>query len=185
LKVITGAQLNVRVLTDFRGFRAPFDVRGSVERLLLGIPSKYLIGLDAVILRDTGGFTRSERKKSQKDPTRALLGCYHRARRVTPPRIHLFVDNILDDGGSLWLRIPLIRDILLAKTLFHEVGHHIQEHIAPEYRERETTADAWSMRLSAHYFSARPHRALLVKALRVLFKILRPGKGRRTRARRR
>lgn len=161
----------VRIVADYRKFNLPIDFRSSVERLLLGTPPKYLVGLDSVILRDSGGFTSREKKHKKKDSTKTLVGCYYRATRTTPPRIHLFLDNIVQ-GPSLWLRIPLVRELMLAGPLFHELGHHIQEHIAPEYKDRETTADAWSQRLARDYFSSR-RTLLLLRILRGFLRLVR------------
>jgi len=172
-------QRTVRIATDYRHFRSPIDFSRSVDRLLLGTPPKYLAGLDSVILRDSGGFTRREKRLSEKDSTKALVGAYHRATRTTPPRIHLFIDNIVQ-GPSLLLRLPLIRELLLAGPLFHELGHHIQEHIAPEHRDREATAEAWARRLTSEYFSSRRTK-LSLRVLRSVLKLVQKGKRRRRR----
>lgn len=162
-------RLKVEIKVDYRTFRSAADFRATVERLLLGVSPKYLEGLDCVILRDSGGFTRNERKRSKRDLTSVLTGAYHRATASTPPRIHLFIDNIVQ-GGGVWLWIPAFRELLVAGPLFHELGHHIQEHIRPEHKDREATAEAWSKRLGREYFAT--HRRRIIPVFKTLSRIL-------------
>jgi hypothetical protein len=163
----------LKILAEGKRFDSPINFRRSIERLLEGIPAKYLAGLDCVVLRDTSGFSQYEKKRSEHDRTKVLTGAYYRRARKTPPRIHLFVDNIVG-RNSFWLRMALIRELLLAGPLFHELGHHIQESIIPEHKDKEATAEAWSQRLTREYFQSHYRYTLpMLRVLRAIIKIIR------------
>jgi hypothetical protein len=52
--------------------------------------------------------------------------------------------------------------VLVAPVLFHEIGHHIQAAIRPEFQEREDVADRWQVKLETiHYRKERPCIRLL------------------------
>jgi hypothetical protein len=46
--------------------------------------------------------------------------------------IEIFVDRIFEGWeGGFCLKLPLVRDFLLAPVLFHEIGHHIHARFDP------------------------------------------------------
>jgi hypothetical protein len=161
-----GARLNVQVVDRCTTYPLPARFQKTVERLLLGVSPKYLAGLQSVVLRDSGNLTRHEKKKRERLPGMVLLGTYYHRTRTTAPQIHLFVDKILRTWPAWLLRISLIRELVMARPLFHELGHHIQAEIVPEYREREGAAVAWSRKLGREYLESS-HRLFLP-----IFKIL-------------
>src|ERR1700674_1200532 len=131
------------------------DVLRSVERMLRATPPRYLVGLSRVVLRDAGGLRRKERltRKRLEHKGRVRMGEYHHAVRGSQARIELFVDEILYQDSQPWLlRLRLMRDLFLAATLFHEIGHHIQAAIEPEYADKERTADSWRNQLTKRFF---------------------------------
>lgn len=142
--------LDVRVSTDYGTFRPPVDFTRSVGRLLRSVPSKYLTGLDSVILRDSSGLTREERKKSGADSGKLPKGAYYRGSGSTPPRIHLFIDNMAQ-WSKRPLQLPVMRDFIIAKTLFHELGHHIQDRIEPRHKSHEAAAKEWARELTSSF----------------------------------
>jgi len=50
------------------------------------------------------------------------------------------------------MRVPLLRNIVLAGTLFHEIGHHLDNTIGAPARGGEAAAEAWQGRLLRFYF---------------------------------
>ena len=147
--------MKARIVTDLRDFPEQVNLVGSVERLLSDVPTKYLAGLGSVLLRDSGSLTRSERQKRERRPSSSLLGTYYHAKGATPPQIHLFVDKILPGWSPRVLRLPIILDVLLARPLFHEIGHHIQARIEPEHRDPEVVATEWSNKLAGAFMRRR------------------------------
>jgi len=65
--------------------------------------------------------------------------------------IELFVDK-LDTGIYQFWWIPLLREMAFAWVLFHEIGHHIDYTIKPEFREKEDAADDWGKKLFKNFF---------------------------------
>jgi hypothetical protein len=51
--------------------------------------------------------------------------------------------------------IPFLRSAIFGHVLFHEIGHHIDATVRPEFREKEDVADSWSKRLLRIYFRER------------------------------
>jgi len=51
--------------------------------------------------------------------------------------------------------IPFGRTACFGHVLFHEIGHHIDATIRPEFREKEDVADTWSKKLLRTYFRER------------------------------
>lgn len=145
---------DVQVVPRYQEFKSRVDYAGTVELLLRYVPAKYLAGLHCVLLRDSGGLTRSEKVRARKS-RRGILGQYCRATQGQQAQIHLFVDQIARywPAPLLWWRRS--REYLLADALYHEIGHHIDAQIAPEYRDRELTAEDWRGRLTLEYLQHR------------------------------
>jgi hypothetical protein len=89
-------------------------------------------------------------------------GLYHYAQKGKTAWIEIFVDRIFDGWEvGFWLKLPLVRDFLLAPVLFHEIGHHIHATVRPEFQEREDVADRWQVKLETIYYrKERPYLRL-------------------------
>lgn len=61
------------------------------------------------------------------------------------------MDKTLGGPPGWLLKLRLLRNLLIADTLFHELGHHIHKVQRPEHREQEDVADDWGNRLSREY----------------------------------
>ena len=48
-------------------------------------------------------------------------------------------------------QLPVMRDFILAKTLFHELGHHTQDRIEPRYKSHEAAAKEWAKTLTRDF----------------------------------
>jgi len=85
--------------------------------------------------------------RSRKVRIADSLGVYHHATLREAAWIELMADGVLAGAPKWAWSFPIIRDGLLAHTLYHEVGHHIHAVHAPEHREPENVADEWRDRL--------------------------------------
>ena len=72
----------------------------------------------------------------------------------------------------LLLRSKFIADVFLAKTVFHEVGHHLDATIGSPSRTGEQAADSWSDILRRQYF--RKQYPVLTYVIRKLKGPMRP-----------
>ena len=144
----------------YNGFTPPFDAAKAIRRLLQHLPEKYTRGLDCVVLTSTSALSRRDRigkvtSRGRRISQSHVCGRYHPQRSGHPAWIELYLDRILENWTSVPLWIPLIRELCLADTLYHELGHHIHLSIKPEFREKEDVADDYSKRLGAAYIRKR------------------------------
>lgn len=146
-----------RIIESYQDYTAPFDATRVTRSLLQTVPDKYLAGLDCVILLNEGGLSRRDRvgkvrsRKRKVDKSR-VRGFYHHAWQGKPPWIEIRVDKTfrnVSPKALFW--IPLFREILLGNVLYHELGHHIDACIRPEYREKEDIAEDWNSKLMTSF----------------------------------
>lgn len=83
--------------------------------------------------------------------------------------IEIVVDNALAGVPRFALSVPVVRELLLSKTVYHEVGHHLQQVYGAALGE--TVAEDWSRRLSRTFF--RRHYAWLVFLVRPVVNVYR------------
>jgi hypothetical protein len=143
----------------YNDFVPPRYVRRLVGRMVSSVPTKYLQGLDCVVLTNQSGHPRRYRlgkvtSRRRRVPQSRVLGRYYRAHHGKPAWIELFVDN-LSAVVSLHPFFPFFRTAVFGNVLFHEIGHHIDATIRPEFREKEDVADSWSKKLLKLYFRER------------------------------
>ena len=145
----------VRISESYKNYAPPANAYKIVSKLLSRVPREYLNRLDCVVLTNLAGQPRRIRLGKVKSRGRRVsmsraLGRYHPAWKGHPAWIELFIDQILNQGRKL-IWIPFVRDYLLAKTLYHEIGHHIHCTVRPEYREREDVADRWGRKFTVRF----------------------------------
>jgi hypothetical protein len=173
----------VKIVRAYQSFVPPLAVEPIVERLLCGIPPGYLTGLHQVVLRESAGLGRRERRRKTRSRGRQVAipecdGLYYQEEPGRPARIELFVDNVLDRSPRWLMRIPFLQDMVLARPLFHELGHHIDRRIAPRHGDIERTAEEWRLQLSRlyvrkRYWYLRPVAWPLARLFRLAAAILR------------
>jgi hypothetical protein len=170
-----GAGLDVREF--YNGYDAPAYVANTVHKLVSTVPSKFLRGIDCVVLTNQSGMSRRSRlgkvtSRKRRLPQSSMLGRYHPASPGKRPWIELFVDNIVPGLGRYrW--IPLIREACFGLVLFHEIGHHVDATSRPEFREKEDVADDWGKKLMGNFFRKKYWLLMPVrKPLGRLFKLL-------------
>ena len=147
----------LEVVEAYRDYVPSFDVRRSVLRLLSTVDERHTHGIRAVVLTNIDALSRQVRRRKTKSRGRKIgldqvAGLYHPAWKGELAWIELFIDQILDGCPRWVLRFPVVRDTMLAQTLFHEIGHHIHKTQAPVHDEQEDVADAWTRRLGRQYF---------------------------------
>jgi hypothetical protein len=143
------------------------------------VPSKYVNGLDCIILTNTGALSRRDRvgkvwSRKRKFSKAGVRGFYHHGSRNSRPYIELRVDAIIEstEKGALWM--PFLRNIAFGHVLFHEIGHHIHFTIRPQYDEKEDVADTWAGKLNLNFIRRRYWYAvpILIPALKI-YRIMR------------
>jgi hypothetical protein len=138
----------IRIVESYQAFRSTgLDVR--VVRSALGtVPNAFLLGLELVVLRDSESLTRRERNQKVKSRSgrvrkTSLRGVYYGRSKLSGARIELIMDRLLGAWPEWMARIPFFRSMMIARILFHEVGHHIQQSRRIPGSE-EKAADQWS-----------------------------------------
>jgi hypothetical protein len=144
----------VEVREFYNGYTPPNYAYRTVRRLVDSVPEKYLGGLECVVLTNQSGHPRRLRlgkvtSRKRRFPQSLVIGRYHHATRDSRAWIELYVDKLAAATGNAW--IPIRGEIVFGHVLFHEIGHHIDATIAPEYREKEDVADDWRGRLMLHF----------------------------------
>lgn len=164
--------VSVEVIEDYQDWRPPIDVKTHVEKMLASVPRKYLGNLGRVVLTNTAAFNhdarrRKVRQSGQTYPWKERLGSYHATHKGSPAWIELVVDNMLKNYQGIKLRFPVTRDHAIGSTLFHELGHHIHKNFAPEYGDKEETAESWRAKLEMDYMKQQVgQRPLLLSILK-------------------
>jgi hypothetical protein len=169
-----------RVVASFSDYAPPFDVSSLVERMLGFVPPRYLLGLRDVVLTNKIGLSRARRRSVTKSRGRKVKilqarGLYHPAWKGERAWIEIFVDSTFagyEKGLWRWLLLfGYFQENELGGVLFHEIGHHIDATLRPEYREKEDIADDWSKKLMREWL--RKERPLLRRILRLFMPLLR------------
>ena len=173
-----GRQKTPEVLLQFRRLELPFDVARIVNEALASTQPKYLSGLRVVVLRDVASLTRRERRSffvsgDGRGRVGQSRGLYYAAFGHTPARIELFVDNILGEWKPWLLRVTFLRKAILARVLFHELGHHIDAVVEPKKRT-EASANRWSRRLTLEYLRKHHRYCYLAAAFAARLAGLKP-----------
>jgi hypothetical protein len=143
----------VQVLEEFRWLRPPANYRTTVERLLKSVPPEYLKDLDRVCLRDTAALRGAWPAKMPPDTGNA--GAYVHAWKGHKAEIELNLD-VITAGCPNWAqKIPILREGLVGRVLFHEIGHHIHHTVKRDPRPKEVMADRWARLLWRSYILRR------------------------------
>ena len=148
----------IRINEAYREYTPPVNAAAIIRQLLSSVPSKYLKGLDCVVLTNATALSRRDRigkvwSRKRKFDKSGVLGFYHRGHRSGSSNtyIELRVDKIIASLKGAPLRFPFLRDLVFGHVLFHELGHHIHRTIRPEHIEKEDVADKWAGKLNAHF----------------------------------
>jgi hypothetical protein len=146
----------VPIYENYKGYRPPWDARSTIAKLFSALPNRYLSGLQSVVLTNAAAIGRgkTQRVNGKKHLRQSCLGFYHRKRNGEQPWIEIVVGNAISAFRvpRVLMRVPLLRNIVLADTLFHEIGHHLDDTIGARARSGEAAAEGWQGRLIVFYF---------------------------------
>jgi hypothetical protein len=147
----------VTVQEAYRDYQPPRWIRPTIERLLAGIPRAYVSGLGTVVLTDAAaiGDGKTRRVAGRKHDRNTCQGFYHARYRGTPAYIEIVVDNVVGRFPAFVFVLNFNRDLVLARVLFHELGHHLDATIGSSARTGEAAAEDWRRRLGRLYFTRR------------------------------
>lgn len=140
----------------YNDYQPPKYAARTVRKLIRTVPEKYLQGLECVVLTNQSGLPRKRRlgkvtSRKRSHLRSSIVGLYHPMHYGEKAWIELFVDK-LEVGIYRYWWIPLLREMAFAWVLFHEIGHHIDYTMKPEFREKEDVADDWCKRLLKNFF---------------------------------
>ena len=166
----------VKIREQYLDYKPPVILYRSLPLLLRYVPEKYLANLRAITLTNSEALRKARRGKISSEKLRVrpadCRGLYGRG------HIILVVDQMFIDCPELLLVLPPVKMYLIARTFYHEIGHHIHWLEQPGYRaQRETFADEWRDKLLRDFMRQRYwYFGLLVRACLTLFPSLRGGK---------
>ena len=148
---------------SFKSYQPPGGLTESMEKLLSILRADETSAIDAIVLTDAEsiGKGRTKRVRGRKYAQRDCLGFYHPAGRYNTAWIQIVVDNVFAGVPRFAQARPLVREILLGHTLYHEVGHHLQR--THHEAGGEIPAERWAKRLSRRFVEEH-YRWLLLLA---------------------
>ncbi|HYW74777.1 MAG TPA: hypothetical protein VE961_27370 [Pyrinomonadaceae bacterium] len=160
---------DVRIREQYLDYKPPVIVYGSLELLLRHVPDEHLAELRSITLTNSAALLKSwpgkypvEKRRVRPADCRGLYG---------NGKIVLVVDQMFSDCPEFLILFPPVKTYLVARTLYHEIGHHIHRLEQPGYRaDRETFADEWRDKLIGNFMRQRYwYFGLLVRGLFKLF----------------
>ena len=168
----------IAIHENYRGYEPPSWFQPTVERLVQSLDAQHMAGLRSIVLSSSAAIGRGKtgRVKGRKYQRSDCRGFYHPSWRGEQPWIELVVDNIVTAHSTSLLRWQLFRDLFVAQTLYHEVGHHLQETVGSAAHSGEASAEDWQERLGKlhgrkHYWYPRPMRPVIRAAMWFLRRI--------------
>lgn len=149
-----------QIIEAYRDYSPPYNATRIIEILLRHIPAEDLIGLHSIVLTNSSGLSRDQRRQKTWSRNRKVrlsecLGWYARATRSSVARITILVDNIVRRETKFALSVGFLRNMSLAGVLYHELGHHIHATRRPEYRGKEDVAEVWRKKLTGRFIQER------------------------------
>jgi len=126
-----------------------FGLEKKLRDLLEQVPPEHLVGLSKIVIWDSFPSAKVRGRYTHESGSQA--------------RIDLFFDEIFGNRASwLYLSIPFLSTYILAKVLFHEIGHHYQRFTHNvKRRSAEKAADAYSLRMTRAYLCCAVSRGWL------------------------
>jgi len=134
---------------NFQGYNPPRWFDRTIERLVSSLSDQHLSGLQSIVLTNSSalGKGKTRRVRGRKYQQRDCRAFYHHAWHGERPWIEIVVDNVLQTVPRFALSVNLVRDVIVGKVLYHEVGHHLQKTLGSAGRGGEHSADDWATRL--------------------------------------
>lgn len=141
----------------YSDYEPPVNVKKTVQVLLEYVPPEDLAHLESIVLTNTAALSRRRRRerRSSGAPLSHVLGRYYLRWKWEPAHIELYMDNILEDVSWYDLRLPVFRNMMFAKILYHEIGHHVQVISKAQCIKKEDFAEKFASRLFTRFFQKR------------------------------
>ncbi len=119
-------------------------VEKTVLDMLKTVPFEHRIGIDTIYIVDNLRF----------GPGRNRVAGLYKKLKKGKSEIYISVDNYVENIPSFLLLIPIIRKMIVAKVLFHEIGHHYKENFSNMIKEKnnENYAESYSKSLMQKRF---------------------------------
>jgi hypothetical protein len=113
-------------------------------------------GLSSVVLTDSSMIDSRKfvRVRGKRIPESACEAFYHEATHRRQPWIELIMDNIAATEPASLHCIPFMRELVIARTLFHEIGHHVYRSVGGT-RFPASEAELWSADAIGRYLTHR------------------------------
>ena len=162
-----------KIREQYLDFTPPLILYGTVELLLRHVPPQHLAELHTITLTNSAALRKLLRGKVSWEGRRVrpadCRGLYGRG------HIILVVDQMFDDCPEALILLPLIKRYLIARTLYHEIGHHIHRLEQPGYRaDKEMFADDWRDKLLRDFLRQRYwYFGFVIRAFAKMFPSLR------------
>jgi hypothetical protein len=148
------------IVEVYKNYTPHKAVYKSVRRVVAGVDQKRLVGLHSIILTNSESLNHGRRRKKIPFKNRKLSlkncnGWYQQKWKQKPAHIEILVDNLLSEWPNFFVHSSFLMDLVLSKTLYHEIGHHIHKVQAPEFNDCEDVAEKWMLKLSKKFFWKR------------------------------
>jgi len=144
--------LSIDLVEDYRNWSPPIPARKTVARLMRGVPTDYKVGLKAIVLTNSG----ARHRRDEQVHMLHVLGRYHPSHPGSAAWIELFVDRIVATVEPSWLaRLIPMADLMFARPVFHEIGHHVDMRDGSYSRDLERAANEIEARITRRYFVRR------------------------------
>jgi len=147
----------VEIVENYKNYVPPEFVRGSMERLLGSLTPEHVGGLESIVLTNSGavGRGKTHRIRGRKYRRNTCHGFYHSATLSERAWIEIIVDTTVVPLPRALLLTNAVPDFLLAQTLYHEVGHHLDATVGSASRTGEAAAEDWRRRLTRIHMRRR------------------------------
>jgi hypothetical protein len=165
------------IVENYKNYAPPEFVRGSIERLLGSLSLEHVAGLESIVLTNSGavGRGKTHRIRGRKYRRNTCGGFYHHATPRERAWIEIIVDTTVAPLPRALLLTSAVPDFLLAQTLYHEVGHHLDATVGSASRTGEAAAEDWRRRLTKIHMRRRYWYLFpLLVVLRFVFRLFGP-----------
>lgn len=141
----------------YSDYEPPVNVKKTVQVLLEYVPPEDLAHLESIVLTNTAALSRRKKRQrsSSQAPLSRVLGRYYQRWKGEPAHIELYVDNSLEGASWYDLRLPVFRNWMFAKILYHEIGHHVQVISNAQRVKKEDFAERYAARLLKRFCQER------------------------------
>ena len=128
----------VPIYEDYVSYTPPRWLRPTVVRLLSSIPETYQNGLASIVLTNAARVAgRKSYRRQRKNRHALMVGGYHPRAKGSEPWIEIIADRTISPADRSLSFFQWARDIVVARVLFHELGHHLHATIGSAERGGE------------------------------------------------